>query len=342
MQKYKLWVILALIVLCIGAVLFWLAPSQSNADPTSSAQAIATQGNFLTANHSIKSVQGKTFVGKSQQDTEINCQLRLDQTNRLIVNEQTRNCFEYFITQYGEKDLKQIKTDFKTYIEQSYQEPARAQILDLWSRYMDYREKLGHLAAPNIDKDDAQYYQSIFSDMKNLRKQLFSNYEIEGLFGTEDTYHEYTLNRITILDDKNLTDAQKAEKLKNLFNQLPEDWKENLQQLNKLEDLRKLTTDIKARGGSAEEIHQMRTNLVGPEVTQRLETLDTERSDWKNKVNGYLNERDSVMKSGMSEDAKQKAVQQLRQQHFNTSEEQLRVSTFESIHDQGGKLPFSE
>lgn len=342
MQKYKLWVILALIVLCIGAVLFWLAPSQSSADPTSSAQAIAIQGNFLTENHSIKSVQGKAFVGKSQQDTEINCQLRLDQTNRLIVNEQTRNCFEYFITQYGEKDLKQIKTDFKTYIEQSYQEPARAQILDLWNRYMDYREKLGHLATPNIDKDDAKYYQSIFADMKNLRKQLFSNYEIEGLFGTEDTYHEYTLNRMTILDDKNLTEAQKAEKLKNLFNQLPEDWKENLQQLNKLEDLRKLTTDIKARGGSAEEIHQMRTHLVGPEVTQRLETLDTERSDWKNKVNGYLNERDSVMKSGMSEDAKQKAVQQLRQQHFNKSEEQLRVSTFESIHDQGGKLPFSE
>ncbi|SDY36094.1 lipase secretion chaperone [Acinetobacter kyonggiensis] len=342
MQKYKLWVILALIVLCIGAVLFWLAPSQSSADPTSSAQSIAIQDNFLTANNSMKSVQAKAFMGKSQQDTEINCQLRLDQTNRLIVNEQTRNCFEYFITQYGEKDLKQIKTDFKTYIEQSYQEPARAQILDLWNRYMDYREKLGHLQTPNIDKDDAKYYQSIFADMKNLRKQLFSNYEIEGLFGTEDTYHEYTLNRMAVLDDKNLTEAQKAEKLKNLFNQLPEDWKENLQQLNKLEDLRKLTTDIKARGGSAEEIHQMRTNLVGPEVTQRLETLDTERSDWKNKVNGYLNERDSVMKSGMSEDAKQKAVQQLRQQHFNQSEEQLRVSTFESIHDQGGKLPFSE
>ncbi|OTG99795.1 lipase secretion chaperone [Acinetobacter sp. ANC 4973] len=342
MQKYKLWVILALIVLCIGAVLFWLAPSQSSADPTSSAQSIAIQDNFLTANNSMKSVQAKAFMGKSQQDTEINCQLRLDQTNRLIVNEQTRNCFEYFITQYGEKDLKQIKTDFKTYIEQSYQEPARAQILDLWNRYMDYREKLGHLQTPNIDKDDAKYYQSIFADMKNLRKQLFSNYEIEGLFGTEDTYHEYTLNRMTVLDDKNLTEAQKAEKLKNLFNQLPEDWKENLQQLNKLEDLRKLTTDIKARGGSAEEIHQMRTNLVGPEVTQRLETLDTERSDWKNKVNGYLNERDNVMKSGMSDDAKQKAVQQLRQQHFNKSEEQLRVSTFESIHDQGGKLPFSE
>lgn len=77
MQKYKLWVILALIVLCIGAVLFWLAPSQSSADPTSSAQSIAIQDNFLTANNSMKSVQAKAFMGKSQQDTEINCQLRV-------------------------------------------------------------------------------------------------------------------------------------------------------------------------------------------------------------------------------------------------------------------------
>jgi lipase chaperone LimK len=83
-------------------------------------------------------------------------------------------------------------------------------------------------------------------------------------------------------------------------------------------------------------------NLVGPEATQRLESLDGQRRDWKNKVDGYLKERDNIMKSGMSEDAKQKAVQQLRTQHFNKPEEQLRVGTFESVHDQGGKLPYGE
>ena len=212
----------------------------------------------------------------------------------------------------------------------------------MWNRYIDYREKLGDLQAPNIDKEDPKYYQSIFANMKNLRKQLFSDYEIEGLFGTEDIYHEYTLSRMTVMDDKSLTEAQKAQKLKDLFNQLPQDWKENLEQLNKLEDLRKLTADIKARGGSAEEIHQMRMNLVGPEATQRLESLDGERSDWKNKVDGYLKERDNIIKSGMSNEAKQKAVQQLRTQHFSQPEEQLRVGTFESVHDQGGKLPYGE
>ncbi|WP_349928529.1 lipase secretion chaperone [Acinetobacter sp. A1-4-2] len=341
-KHHKLWIILLVIIVCLAVLLFWLAPSQSTAEQTETAQRAEVQNHLLTSSMPAPTDQSRAFVSRSQQDTEVNCQLRLDNANRLIVNEQTRNCFEYFITQYGEKDLKQIQHDFKTYIQQNYKEPALGQIIDLWNRYINYREKLGDLQPPNIDKEDPQYYQSIFANMKNLRKQLFSDYEIEGLFGTEDTYHEYTLNRMTVLADKSLTEAQKAQKLKDLFNQLPEDWKANLEQLNKLEDLRKLTADIKARGGSAQDIHQMRMNLVGPEATQRLEALDEQRNDWKDKVNQYLDERDSIMKSGMSDEAKQKAVQKLRIQHFNKPQQQLRVGTFETIHDQGGKLPYGD
>jgi len=29
-------------------------------------------------------------------------------------------------------------------------------------------------------------------------------------------------------------------------------------------------------------------------------------------------------------------------QHFNTPQEQLRVETFEQVHDQGAKLPFAD
>lgn len=341
-KHHKLWIILLVIIVCLAVLLFWLAPSQSTAEQTETAQRAEVQNHLLTSSMPAPTDQSRAFVSRSQQDTEVNCQLRLDNANRLIVNEQTRNCFEYFITQYGEKDLKQIKHDFKTYIQQNYKQPALGQIIDLWNRYINYREKLGDLQPPNIEKEDPQYYQSIFANMKNLRKQLFSDYEIEGLFGTEDTYHEYTLNRMIVLADKSLTEAQKAQKLKDLFNQLPEDWKANLEQLNKLEDLRKLTADIKARGGSAQDIHQMRMNLVSPEATQRLEALDEQRNDWKDKVNQYLGERDNIMKSNMSDEAKQQAVQKLRTQHFNKPQQQLRVRTFETIHDQGGKLPYGD
>jgi lipase chaperone LimK len=86
----------------------------------------------------------------------------------------------------------------------------------------------------------------------------------------------------------------------------------------------------------------MRMNLVGAEATQRLEQLDVQRSDWKNRVTGYLAQRDQILQSQMSESAQQQAIQQLRQQQFENPQEQLRLGTFETTHDTGGKLPFAE
>ena len=336
-------IIITLIVIAIIALIYWLKPhSAENNDAQKDAATSHADSSTSPASQALTGIQGHSFASASQQDIQINCQLKMDASNHLIVNESTKNCFEFFITQYGEKSIEQIKTDFLDYSKATYQEPLLSQLNDLWSRYMQYREQLGNIEAPNIDKEDAGYYKAVFSNMRALRKKFFSDYEIEGLFGIEDTYDNYTIARMAVLDDKNLSATEKAQKLKELFDQLPEDWKENLQQLSQLEDLRKLTSEIKARGGSAEEIHQMRTRLVGPEATQRLETLDTERSNFKSNVSNYLNERDSIVKSNMSEAAKNTAIQQLRAKTFTSPQEQLRLQTFETIHDQGGKLPFAE
>lgn len=335
---------LALVIIAIAVYFFimWLKPH----NPTASDQNAELSTSNLNATESAlqsNSANPAMFGSASQRDIQVNCQIQMDSGNRLLVNENTKNCFEFFITQYGEKDLAQIKTDFQKFADAQYQNPLLAQLSDLWGRYLQYREQLGQVEAPNnAEKDSAQYYQSIFSNMHNLRKQFFSDYEIEGLFGTEDIYNDYTLARMKVLEDKNLTETEKAQKLKQLFDQLPDSWKENLQQISQLDDLRKLTSDIKSRGGTAEEIHQMRTHLVGAEATQRLETLDSQRSQFKTSVNQYLAERDSILKGNMSDSAKQAAIQQLRSQNFTSNQEQLRLQTFETIHDQGGKLPYAD
>lgn len=345
MQKKKLWLILAIVVIILLGFLVWLAPSAttgSNATSNSLTPSTQDSSSVRAAQAGLSSNLAQAFVSPSQQDTEVNCQISLDQSQHLIINEQTRNCFEYFITQYGEKQLEQIKQDFALYLQKGYQEPALSQILDLWNRYLDYRVQLGNLQEPNLNKQDPEYYRKVFGLIKNLRNQFFSNYEIEGLFGAENIYHEYTLNRMSIMADQSLSEIEKAQKLKELFALLPEDWRENLEQLSKLEDLRKLTSDIKARGGSAAELRQMRMNLVGAEATQRLEQLDQERGQWKSRVNDYLAQRDQILNSHMSESAQQQAIAQLRQQQFKNPQEQLRLGTFETTHDAGGKLPFAE
>ncbi|WP_336952277.1 lipase secretion chaperone [Acinetobacter sp. AS167] len=341
LSKKMIGIIIGSLLIILLAVIFWLKPNTESTETTSTSEKALQQQTGPLTSTQLAASEAQNFASKSQQDTQINCQIRADASNRLIVNEQTKDCFEYFITQYGEKTIEQIKADFLSYTKISYKEPVLSQLNNLWTRYIDYRSKLGDLPAPTADKESAKYYQQILVNTQNLRKKFFSNYEIQGLFGTQDTYDQYTVDRLEIMDNQKLSTAEKAQKLKELFEQLPEDWKENLKQLNQLEDLRKLTAEIKARGGSAEELRQMRTNLVGPEATQRLETLDVQRSDWKGKVNQYLAERDNILKSNLSDSAKQRAVEQLKAQQFANQQEQLRLQTFETVHDQGGKLPFA-
>lgn len=331
-------------ILLIGGALLWLKSGDTNSSNAEQQQneSSSTPSNQFDPSHPNATTAGnEQFSSASQQDIEVDCKMSLDANQRLIVNEQTKNCFEFFITQYGEKSIDQIKVDFEKYIKANYQEPALSQILDLWTRYMDYRGQLGNLQPPTSNANSAKYYREVYEKQQNLRKTYFSREEIEGLFGEENLYHEYTLKRMEVMEKKSLSEAEKAKQLKSLFDQLPADWKENLEQMNKLEDLRSLTADLKARNASPQEIRQMRLNLVGAEATERLEALDTQRSQWQQQVTSYLSERDTIMQSGLSDSAKTAAINDLKQQQFSSEQDRLRLNTFETIHDQGGKLPFN-
>lgn len=339
MQKKVLWCVLGFFILSLIACVYWLSSDSKN---TSAQMSESKTQNLASAPHTDHLLLNENaYHSKSQQDTEVNCQLKIDGSQHLVVNSQTRDCFEYFITQYGENDLEQIKNHFGKFIQGQYLEPARSQIMDLWSRYLKYREQLAQIQAPSAKQQDKNYFQKIFNSIQDIRKRFFSTTEIEGLFSSEDIYQNYTLDRMQILENSSLSEIEKAQKLKERFEELPADWQQNLQELSKLDDLHTLTKQIKARNGSAEELRQMRTTLVGAEATQRLETLDTQRNAWQQRVTNYLDGRDQIIKSNMTDSAKNQAIQELRQQQFNSSQEQLRLRTFETVHDQGGALPFN-
>ena len=344
MQGFRsnyLWIVMGIIALMIIGLLIWLQPQPVNSSISAISSDTSDQHIHLPPTDSSTSTT-TSFHSPSQSDTQINCQLNFDQSGKLKVNQLTKDCFEYFLTQYGEKNIAQIDQDFKRYVQQSYPKTAVIQIQDLWTRYLKYREKLAVVTPPTLKQDDPAYYRSVFESIQSIRQSFFSTTEIEGLFGTEDIYNQYTLERMAILNQPRLNEIEKAKQLKALFDQLPQDWKANLEQLSKLDDLRQLTASIKKNGGSAQQLHDMRTNLVGAEATARLEQLDLERSNWKNNVTQYLSERQTILNSNMSDTAKQSAIDSLRNQAFVTPQDQIRVHAFESAKDQGQNLPFSE
>ncbi len=100
MQKYKIWMVLSIVIICVAGLIFWLMPQDKTIKQPvgpAAASGLLPQQTVLTQAQ-VKA--GIPYLSRSQKDTAINCQLRLDSSNRLIINEQTRNCFEYFITKY--------------------------------------------------------------------------------------------------------------------------------------------------------------------------------------------------------------------------------------------------
>lgn len=139
-----------------------------------------------------------------------------------------------------------------------------------------------------------------------------------------------------MLQNKGLSEKQRAQQLAMLQQQLPSAIQQPLKVANSVQDLNALTADWNKRGGTAQELRDIREALVGPDAADRLEALDSENSDWERRMSGWLSQRDALLATtGLSESDKQAQVSQLRSKLFN-AEELLRVQALEGLRDRGG------
>ncbi len=89
MQKHKIWIVLGVVILLIVALVYWLMPPSTSAHTSPQPSSNNETAQALKLQRAMQNHPAANFLSPSQQDTEVNCQLRLDSSNRLIVNEQT-------------------------------------------------------------------------------------------------------------------------------------------------------------------------------------------------------------------------------------------------------------
>jgi lipase chaperone LimK len=139
------------------------------------------------------------------------------------------------------------------------------------------------------------------------------------------------LAAIKIHRNHSLSEAQKAEQLAALINQLPANLKDSMQATSQYQQLDTLTTAIRARGGSDEEIRQMRLNLVGADATNRLEAIDHEHSNLDQRVSQYLQQKNQIMgQANLSPEQKALQIEQIEQRNFD-AQERLRLAALEQL-----------
>lgn len=275
--------------------------------------------------HSPQPTSSTVPQAASLRGTEVDGRLQTDADGNLLISDQLRHLFDYYLSTAGEQQHEQIVAQVQALIRDSLDDPARSQALDLFQRYLDYQRALVELeqdfpAAADIDSLWARQ-----DAVERLRADLFNPAEHQAFFAAEESYNRFTLERLSILHNPALSEAEKAQDIEALRESLPEAMQALLvPQIH--QDLRQQTQALREAGADPAAVRELRMDMVGPEATARLEALDVQRAQWQQRLDDYRRERDAILsQSGLADSDRERAVQALLDARFDRTE-QLRVS----------------
>ncbi|WP_167144718.1 lipase secretion chaperone [Pseudomonas sp. OTU750018] len=303
-------------------------PIQRSDTPSASPSQIGMQTQVAPLKNLPASFGGTTVDGV----------FRLDANGNLLISEDIRRIFDYFLAAAGEEPLRTSVERLRAYIAAELPANAREQALVLLNQYLDYKRELVLLERdlPQMANLDALRQRE--AAVKALRARIFDSETQQAFFAREEAYNQFTLQRLAILQNGELDDAGKAAAVDQLRNSLPAEMQDTvLPQLQN--ELRQQTARLQAAGAKPEQIRQLRQQLVGAEATQRLEVLDQQRQTWKKRIAQYSTEKAAIENNpGMSASDKRAAIAQLAAENFD-EREQLRLEAAEQLATQNKPQP---
>lgn len=270
----------------------------------------------------------------------MDCPLETDVSGHLQLTIRLRHCFDYFLSAVGEESIDSLAARIHAQLKNRLQQPALGEAERVLAGYLAYLRGVAdiekRLLPPEPGQVDMERARQQMDQVRALRRLYLSPEVIAVFFADDDAYDRYTLARLELMQDKKLSVQARAQQLAVLEQQLPEGIKASLKAVNQYLDLRVLTDEWKQRSGSAEELRQIRSNLVGEEAAARLEVLDQENADWDGRMKDWYAQRAALMKNAnLSQTDRERQLEDLRKSRFANEAERMRVEALERIRDQG-------
>ena len=194
----------------------------------------------------------------------------------------------------------------------------------LMARYVDYRQALGQLAAPT-DPADPSAMRAALQARDRVRQQYFSADEYEALFAQDERLDRYTLARLSIERQTQLSAEQKKAALDVAAQGLSDSQRTQRSAAVQHLDVQTQTAVFDSRNTSASERHAQRSAQYGEPAASRLAQLDGQERQWENNLDQYAQATAALPVNASA--AQRQQLEQLRQQLF-TPEQQQRVDAW--------------
>lgn len=281
-----------------------------------------------------KFVTGLENLPRSLKDTDVDGEIIIDDKHNLYVTNGLRRLFDYFLSARGQESDEDIIARIEAYIRSHVPEPAQTQAITVLHQYIAYLKELSNIeeaGGKTPDKIDIELVEQQQQRVAEIQKRYFDKQTIEAFFGASMAYDNYAIKLFKIQQDTSLTLAERKLAEQQALKEIPdEQLKSQIQTQNNYATLLAETKKLKNQNASADEIRQLREQMVGKEAADRLEQVDHKQAQWQTRVQNYLNEKTRIQNSELSDYDKNLSILQLKNRGF-TEQEQKRLLAYEQL-----------
>jgi len=248
--------------------------------------------------------------------------------NALVLDPALIRFFDYYLTTVGERPISAIQAQVQHDLDGRLAPLAARQAKDLFARYVQFKTALRAQHAAKPTGRSVDILREGLRMMLALRATYFNDVESRALFGPQDAEASAALARMAIEQDPTLDAQQRRERLAALDARLPASVRADREAPLAVVHLEEAAQQIRAQGGSEDDVYRMRAAATSPEAANRLADVDRDEAEWKARIATYQAQRGAVLSAPGSDADRQAAMDDLRNRLF-TPEEQRRLAAYE-------------
>ena len=332
---------LFLVAVVLGAALFWMAggggPGQKTASTHDVAAEVAGVAPETAPDPGASPRQRLRMSSRreqprepelSLQGTEVGGGFAVDAAGNFVATTNAIAVFEYFLSTTGELSPEEILRRIQAEIGKRLGPPADAQATEFLGRYMSYRDRARALGAGHSEEAGLR---ERFQRVRDLRREMFGEEVADRLFGQEDAAAEIAITQREIAEDPSLSDQEKAARIAELYDDLPEPMRKAREESMAAIKLRQDEEKMRRDGADEEQIRRMRVERFGEEAADRLDALDREDAEWSSRLLAFRQERQRIRSdSSLTAEQREGAVARLMEELFD-ERERIRVLALDEI-----------
>ncbi|WP_175915644.1 MULTISPECIES: lipase secretion chaperone [unclassified Burkholderia] len=256
--------------------------------------------------------------------------LPLDAGGHLAKARAVRDFFDYCLT--ARSDLNAAALDALVVREIAAQldgTAAQPEALDVWHRYRAYLDALAKLPeAGAVDKSDLSALQLALDQRASIASRTLGDWS-QPFFGSEQWRQRYDLARLKIAQDRTLTDAQKAERLAALAQQMPADERAAQQKADRQQAAIDQIAQLQKSGATSDAMRAQLTQTLGPEAAARVAQMQEDDASWQSRYADYAAQRAQIGAAGLSPQDRDAQIAALRQRMFTKPGEAMRAASLD-------------